>query len=154
MEICLKNNEKLKLYDTIILSGKVELCDTCDEADKIIGIKSYQKIKKLNGETIDQVVSEFPFSKCMEDKIGWCESYASIQMLTGTTPIDLDHIDETKIISMEGIVEHDYYHRYSDYTGYLWTDENFICGGHDLLEILSSHLGEYIYMEIELYKKR
>ena len=38
---------------------------------------------------------------------------------------------ETKIVSMMGEVESQYYHRYSDLTGYLWTDEAFKCGGHD-----------------------
>lgn len=90
----------------------------------------------------------------MEDKCSWRNNYASIQMLTGDTPIDIDHIDETKVVSMEGDIESRYYHRYSDYTGYLWTEEDFKCGGHDIPKILQSHLGEYIHMEIELYKKK
>ena len=80
--------------------------------------------------------------------------YASIQILTGDTPIDMDHIDETKIVSMEGYVNSHYYHRYSDYTGYLWTEEGFKCGGHDIPKILESHMGEYIHMEIGLYERK
>lgn len=29
-------------------------------------------------------------------------------------------------------MESEYYHQYSDLTGYLWTDERFKAGGHDL----------------------
>lgn len=147
------NIEDFKLVDSIILNGKVEYCDTHDEHSSTIGIKMYTTTKKLNGTVIETCVGQFPFSKEMEEKCGWSRKYASIQMLTGNTPIDLDHINETKIVSMIGEVESRYYHRYSDYTGYLWTEEGFICGGHDLLKILRSHLNEYIHIEIELYKK-
>ena len=147
------NIEDFKLVDNIILNGKVEYCDTHDENSSTIGIKMYTTTKKLNGTVIETCVGQFPFSKEMEEKCGWSHKYASIQMLTGNTPIDLDHIDETKIVSMMGEVESRYYHRYSDYTGYLWTEEGFICGGHDLLKILQSHLNEYIHIEIELYNK-
>ena len=54
---------------------------------------------------------------------------------------------------MEGLTESEYYHRYSDYTGYLWTEEEFKCGGHDLLKILERNMGKYIHIEIELYSR-
>lgn len=145
--------EGFELVDTIILNGIVGYCDTNDENDSTIGVKVVSKVRRLNGEEKETVVDSFPFTKEMEDKCSWRNNYASIQMLTGDTPIDIEHIDETKIVSMEGDVESRYYHRYSDYTGYLWTEEGFKCGGHDIPEILQSHLGKYIHMEIELYKK-
>lgn len=146
--------ENLKLKETIILNGKIGYCKTGDEHYETIGVQSIQKVKRLNGSVQEMVVSEFPFTKEMEEKCDWLNSYASIQMLTGDTPIDLDHIDETKIVSMMGEVDSEYYHRYSDYTGYLWTEEEFKCGGHDIPKILRSHMGEYIHMEIELYSRR
>jgi hypothetical protein len=42
--------------------------------------------------------------------------------------------------------------RYSEYTGYLWTDEDIMIGGHDLLEELKSHIGKYLWMEITYSK--
>lgn len=145
--------DNLKLYKTIILNGKIEYCSTHDENYKTIGVKSYNKIRRLNGEYTEIETGSFPFTQEMAEKCGWYHNYASIQMLVGDTPIDLDHIDETKIVSMMGEVESEYYHRYSDFTGYLWTKEEFICGGHDIPKILSSHIGQYIYMEIELYER-
>jgi hypothetical protein len=145
--------EGFELVDTIILNGVIGYCSTNDENTESIGIKVVEKAKRLNGEVKEIVVDSFPFTKEMEDKCGWKNNYASIQMLTGDTPIDMEHIDETKIASMEGDVKSVYYHVYSDYTGYLWTEEEFKCGGHDIPKILQSHLGEYIHMEIELYKK-
>ena len=145
--------EEMELVETIVLNGIIGYCNTYDENDETIGIKVVQKVKRLNGEYADTVVDSFPFTKAMEDKCGWRDKYASIQMLTGDTPIDIDHIDETKIVSMMGEVESEYYHCYSDLTGYLWTTEKFKCGGHDIPAILRSHMGEYIHMEIELYEK-
>lgn len=142
-----------KLEDTIILNGKVGWVNTGDDADSIIGIQNIQKVKRFSGEEIVVSNDGFAFSKEMESRCGWHDRYASIQMLTGDTPIDMDHIDETKIVSMEGITESEYYHRYSDYTGYLWTEEEFKCGGHDLLKILEGNMGKYIHIEIELYSR-
>ncbi len=145
--------ENMKLADTIILNGIIGCCDTHDENSETIGVKVVQKVRRLNGDVVETVVDSFPFTKEMCERCGWLNRYASIQMLTGSTPIDVDHIDETKIVSMMGEVESEYYHSYSDYTGYLWTTEMFKCGGHDIPQILRSHIGEYIHMEIELYEK-
>jgi len=145
--------EDYRLVDTIILNGIVAMCDTHDENGSTVGVQVVQRVRRLNGEVKEKVVGSFPFTKEMEEKCGWLRRYASIQMLTGDTPIDVEHIDETKIVSMEGDVESKYYHRYSDYTGYLWTEEGFKCGGHDIRKILASYIGKYIHMEIELYEK-
>ena len=145
--------ENMKLVDTIILNGIIGFCETHDDNSETIGVKVVQKARRLNGEVKETVVDSFPFTKEMSDRYYWSDRYVSIQMLTGDTPIDIDHIDETKVVSMMGEVESEYYHRYSDLTGYLWTDEAFRCGGHDIPEILRSHEGEYIHMEIELYEK-
>lgn len=146
--------ENLELVETIILNGIIDNCNTCDDNYSTIGVKTLKRVKRLNGDVEERVVGEFPLTKEMEDKCGWSNSYASIQMLTGDTPIDLDHIDETKVVSMMGMVQSKYYHRYSDYTGYLWTEEGFKCGGHDIPKILNNHFGEYIHMEIELYRTK
>lgn len=146
--------ENMNLVDTIILNGVVGYCATHDDNDETIGVKVVQKVKRLNGEVKETVVDSFPLTREMSERCGWRGRYASIQMLTGDTPIDIDHIDETKIVSMMGEVESQYYHRYSDLTGYLWTDEAFKCGGHDIPKILHSHMGEYIHMEIELYEEK
>lgn len=136
------------------MNGIIGECETHDDNDETIGIKVVQRVRRLNGTEKDTVVDSFPFTKEMAGKISWYDSYASIQMLIGETPIDVNHIDETKIVSMMGEVESEYYHRYSDLTGYLWTDEGFKCGGHDIPKILRSNIGKYIHMEIELYQPK
>ena len=39
--------------------------------------------------------------------------------------------------------------RYSEITGYLWTDEDLNVGGHDLLAELKGHVGKWLIMEVE-----
>ena len=42
----------------------------------------------------------------------------------------------------------DYCMRYSEVTGYLWTDEELTIGGHDLLWELGEAVGSYLHLEI------
>ena len=39
--------------------------------------------------------------------------------------------------------------RYSEMTGYLWTDQDLKVGGHDLLAELESYVGKWLILEIE-----
>lgn len=50
---------------------------------------------------------------------------------------------------IEGEGEAKYLVHYSDYTGYLWTDQEFKIGGHDILAELASYEGKYLHLEIE-----
>lgn len=43
--------------------------------------------------------------------------------------------------------------RYSDLSGYLWTDEEINVGGHDLINELRSSVGKWLILEIEAHKK-
>lgn len=138
---------------SIILNGKVGYCDTNDECEHTVGLYTTTKAMMLNGDIEEIIADSFPFSKKMNELLGY-DAIISVQMLTGTTPIDMNHINETLIVSMEGEVSHKYYHCYSELTGYLWTEEECKCGGHDLINILKSHFGEYMYMKIDVYKKK
>lgn len=146
--------ENMEYVKTIILNGKVEYVKTCDENYETIGVVVRQQVKRLNGTVEEAIVDSFPFTKRMADDCDWARHFVNIQMLTGDSPIDMDHIDETKVVSMIGDVKSHYYHRYSEISGYLWTEEVFKCGGHDLKQILESHHGEYIHIEIELYREK
>ena len=53
---------------------------------------------------------------------------------------------------MHGDCDQKYYHRYSDYTGYLWTEEGLVVGGHDLLAELRGEKGKYLYAEMETHR--
>ena len=40
----------------------------------------------------------------------------------------------------------------TEWTGYMWTDEEFKIGGHDLHRELTNHIGKYCFMKIHLNK--
>jgi hypothetical protein len=54
------------------------------------------------------------------------------------------------IESISGKAETDYGSRYSDYTGYLWTDEECKIGGHDLIEEIKANKGKWLHLEIDI----
>lgn len=41
--------------------------------------------------------------------------------------------------------------RYSEITGYLWTDEDLNIGGHDLMNELKSHVGNWLILEADIH---
>ncbi|QPK89806.1 hypothetical protein IEN91_05040 [Bacillus velezensis] len=144
--------EKMKLIDKIVLNGKVGHVFTNDNNSKTIGVLNVIKRVTFAGEELVDEGSGFPLTKEMEDKIGWCKYFASVKFVTGNEPIDPTKVDEKIIESYYGDAEAKYRHHYSDFTGYLWTDEGFKVGGHDIPNILSGYLDRFIHMEIEIYK--
>ncbi len=50
-----------------------------------------------------------------------------------------------------GAVNVDFSHRYSDLTGYLWTDEKIRIGGRDIMEEMHLEAGHYLYLRAQLY---
>jgi hypothetical protein len=56
--------------------------------------------------------------------------------------------------TLYGEADPEFSSKYSEITGYLWTDEFCKIGGHDLIEILKSHVGSWLYMEIDLHKNK
>lgn len=147
-------HEEMKLISSFVLNGKITNVETGDDTDTTIGIENEVYGKTFEGEEVLINTAGFPFSKQMEETMGWREKYASIRMFTDDKPIDPTKVEEEFIINYYGGAKATYSMRYSDLTGYLWTDEGFVVGGHDILEILKSNYGKYVHMEIELYEKK
>jgi hypothetical protein len=74
--------------------------------------------------------------------------YLSVSYWISATRKSKDELTENLLKSLYGEGQADYGDRWSDITGYLWTDEDLIVGGHDLLEELKASCGKYLYMEI------
>jgi len=79
--------------------------------------------------------------------------FASVRYATASTPIDEGKFIDLEIRTSLGETEAKYYERYSDLTGYLWTDEELKVGGHDLLNELKTYADQYLYLEITFYKQ-
>ena len=59
-------------------------------------------------------------------------------------------MEQTAAIAM-GNADARYVVHGSEITGYLWTDDWFKIGGHDIVEELSNHMGKYLLMEVETF---
>jgi hypothetical protein len=59
-------------------------------------------------------------------------------------------LKQNTLLCISGYVDADYSSRYSEITGYLWTDEELNIGGHNLLNELTSSIGKYVYLEVEI----
>ena len=62
-----------------------------------------------------------------------------------------EQAQECFIGKLYGKLEAEYEARYSEYTGYLWTDEELKIGGHDLFRELSSNIGKWLILEINIH---
>lgn len=62
----------------------------------------------------------------------------------------IERIKENATKILMGDCTAEYCARYSDITGYLWTDDKLNVGGHNLLRELESFVGKYLVLEIEV----
>ena len=60
-----------------------------------------------------------------------------------------EEAQEAFIGSLMGEADVDFGSRYSELTGYLWTDEELNIGDHDLIERLKSSVGMWLILEVE-----
>lgn len=59
---------------------------------------------------------------------------------------------EAFVLSLMGAADCICESRYSEATGYLWTDEEIKIGGHDLLAELQSHAGKWLILEVDIHQ--
>ncbi len=146
--------ENMQYLDTIILDGVIGMAPTNDETQESIGVLYQREIVTFDGKKLVETGGGFALTKEMEETIGWLDSYASVAFVISEQPIQADTVDEATIEILYGDVDHKYFINISSFTGYLWTDEEFVVGGHDLRAILKQNMGKYIHMEIELYREK
>ena len=104
-------------------------------------------ILHLDGDLDDRYPYE-PLAETISDDLERYGRYASVRYWTAAGPMADDILMENAVRSLLGDADADYGARYSEVTGYLWTDEDIMVGGHDLLEELKSQAGRYCLLEI------
>src|SRR4051794_28121325 len=90
-----------------------------------------------------------PFAKVFQDDLERYGNSVTLNYYITDTEQSEAELDEKLIRRMSGDAEADYGDAYSEYTGYLWTDEELKVGGHDLLEELRSNKGKYLFMKVK-----
>ena len=143
------NPEDLSYVDSIIINGRIAWVD--HDHDRYIGIQEMKSIPTFAGEKI-VVTHEFAFSPDMENRIGWGRKAVSVRMAFADSEINPHTVKEDRILSYYGLLDKEFAPVYSDLSGYLWTEERFQVGGHDLLAIFKDHAGQWIHIEIDIYE--
>lgn len=59
---------------------------------------------------------------------------------------------EAFVRTLLGQADVEFVARYSETTGYLWTDEECRIGGHNLLDELRGHIGKWLILEVEIHE--
>jgi hypothetical protein len=90
-----------------------------------------------------------PLAEMAQDALGRRPGLVSVRYALSEHPIaDLDSAAADEIAKLDGDLDLLYHHAYSEITGYLWTDEDFKVGGHDLIARLRGYVGMWLLLEI------
>ena len=124
--------------------------------------KTYRGMLVLgsNGEEDDILFLEpresfdVPLAEIIKDDLSMYGNFLSVHLYISDKEIPADKVEESFVMSFYGLGDADYWMHFSEYTGYLWTDEDLKVGGHDLLEQLKSNKGKYLHMVIDFHKDK
>ena len=92
---------------------------------------------------------KYPLAKEFENKIQGKQ--VSVRYWISNTKKTKEKIQESVFKKLIGVVSADYSDIYSEFTGYLMTDEKLNIGGHNLLGELLSYNGKFVYLEIDVF---
>lgn len=88
------------------------------------------------------------------DDVGYSyrgQKQLTVRYYTSDTPIPESPAESFMAVLMGG-AEVNYSMAYSEITGYLWTDQDLIIGGHDLRDELETFIGKYLHLEIDVHQ--
>lgn len=97
-----------------------------------------------------------PFAERVQDLVSYSGKQVSINYHIADEPLNEDEMTEALLAKLmgsaiDGKAYVKYEHRYSEMTGYLWTDEKLMIGGHDLIAELYSHVGKYLHLNFTIH---
>lgn len=95
--------------------------------------------------------SRKPIAKQLESILSWYKRKVSVRYWISEEERTLEQLEENQVMQVMGDAKARYGDRYSDLTGYLWTDEELNIGGHNLLKEFRSGLGKWLYLEITVH---
>lgn len=95
--------------------------------------------------------SHRPLAEIVADLLVENGNLISVRYWTSSVELSPDEAKIEWIKKISGFGDAEYQMAYSECTGYLWTDESFNIGGHDMLLELESHIGEYVHLEIDFH---
>lgn len=125
------------------------------EGQAVSVTRAYSGIIRLNdyGETGDALFlgdMGAPLAEAIMEDMEECGHYLTVRYFIADREATPDELREEwgKTLIGAGSDEVRFEVNYSDITGYLWTDESIMVGGHDLLGELSSAAGQFCLLEV------
>jgi len=114
-------------------------------------MKTYKGQLKLDsyGES-DDVLFISTIDTPLVEALGWISGKKAIVRYCVTEKQTTKEESEDQFLKkLMGVAEVEFHAKYSEITGYLWTDEELNIGGHDIIAELKSYIGEWLILEIE-----
>ena len=99
-------------------------------------------------------VDDKPIILLICDDIEKHGEFLSVRYFISDKPKSLDELTTDLFKRLYGYGDADVHGSYSEYTGFLWWNENFTIGGHDLMKEIEEHDGKYIHLEIGYSKDK
>lgn len=114
--------------------------------------KLYQGLLSLHGwGDASNVLFLSSLHDPLAEELSWMQcSTVSVRYWITDQSCTKDEAIEANVMTLLGFTDVKLHSRYSDLTGYLWTDEDLMVGGHDLLAELKSNVGKWLILEIEV----
>jgi hypothetical protein len=89
-----------------------------------------------------------PLAARVMDDCGAYGRYASVRYFVSDEPRPVAEMEENLVRKISGALDANFGDCYSEITGYLWTDEEAVIGGHDVIAEISTYEGRYVWLEI------
>lgn len=121
---------------TKIYKGELQVRENCEYANVL-----YLFCKRTGDSEI--------LSELIHDDIDQYGHWLSVRYFVSKEARPVEEMKEEWILKLCGYGDARYDMYYSEYTGYLWTDDIFSVGGHDLNTELSFQEGKYLWLEIK-----
>jgi hypothetical protein len=94
---------------------------------------------------------EQPLAEYLEYKITYKK--VSCRYWITDKEVTRDQAQNQFLKTLFGNAKAEFHARYSEMTGYLWTDEELKIGGHNLMNELKSHAGSWLILEIDIHNE-
>ena len=113
--------------------------------------KTYEGLLSLHswGEASDVLYLSSVHDPLADELSFLCGKKATVRYWLTHKQCSKDEASEAFTNTLLGLCDIRINSRYSEYTGYLWTDEDLNIGGHNLLEELKSSAGKWLILEVE-----
>jgi len=90
----------------------------------------------------------------IQDDICSYGNHLSVRYYISSKETTLEQVKEDWLKKVMGITDCEYFDRHgSEWTGYMWTDQELNVGGHNLRDELESYFGKYLILEIDYHMK-